>query len=773
MRRARHAAPHRAGDGGAHHRVARRERPVHERRGPAGRAGHRRQDARGPRATRSRCDVRDLAAAACGRRRRVARGVGAVAAPDAGIAAVPWRGGLGARRVALVGALRRRARWPHRRRRRATARADAIGRGRPRRRRGRGRGIATSAALSAGPRAARPLAGRRRIAPGRRVVVERRSAPDRCVRRRGRSTASAPRSASTRRLVARRRSPRSAPCPSDRRWPSPVETARRRQLDSAIRGPRHALPAAERSAFGWPSRGDVAVVRAPPRVARAGRRRCAPASGRRRRASAARRRARARARRRRHVRGGAELDAAMKACSLLAPDRGVGGELRARRRLGLRRARPRRRAARCAGGGRRRRAGRLRGCSSHPSRASCARRAMAPSRCSRVLLGRTGRRHRGALRSPSPCCWSVDPWLARPGVRALRRRDGVAAAVRPAARRRARAADAARARPRARRCRSPRSSRAGRCWCSSTRRCRSTACSRTCSPRPRRRSRRSSGSPPASRALLPSVCVRARRVAWLPASWIAATAHDCRRASGRSGAVARGMAGRRCCSPRRTALAVAHRRRARRAAARALPRGAALLRRRGRGRRGRRRRRLGRWRAAGPPARLERARVRRRAGGCRAAALGGRDRARRHRTRSGAARRAASPASGSPHRPARADAFRPRPRRGSGCGRRPGRHGAPRSARRRREPTASLEPLVRRERSASSRCVAGHQRPPRRRALARAVAARQPGIPAGNDAQRRRRHPRRRDAGTLLLGDLSASPQGAAAHPAPSADVDS
>ena len=81
-----------------------------------------------------------------------------------------------------------------------------------------------------------------------------------------------------------------------------------------------------------------------------------------------------------------------------------------------------------------------------------------------------------------------------------------------------------------------------------------------------------------------------------------------------------------------------------------------------------------------PPHGLEHSRVRRRPGGRRAAALGGGDRAHRRRTRSGTAQEVPVARGRRPHRPPRAHPLRPRSRGRRGRGRRAGGHRPARTA---------------------------------------------------------------------------------------------
>ena len=268
-----------------------------------------------------------------------------------------------------------------------------------------------------------------------------------------------------------------------------------------------------------------------------------------------------------------------------------------------------------------------------------------------VLLGRTG----AGMAVLSPRRYALllvaDPWLVGVArVRALRRRRRHRSCCSPARSPTGSRGAAARPRPRAvgaarRAARVRAAPGADHARGAAVRRRREPA--RRARPRP---SRRSSGSPPAW----------PRRCPWLQsgldrarlAARVVDRRHgdDLQRASGRSGAVARGLAGRRRCSApsaSRSAVVIVV---PRSAAARA-PRRCA-------GRRGARSSALvagvaaaaprshpsaGRWTL---PARLEHARVRRRPGRCRAAALGGRRRAHRHRARRRSRSRRASTRAG-------------------------------------------------------------------------------------------------------------------------------
>ena len=227
---------------------------------------------------------------------------------------VIWRGAVWAAGGALVGALLMAPRptgesTP-------TAVADAIDRGRPRRRGGRGGLVSSSAALGLRDRAGSALAGRRRLAPGRR----RRGRawcrhPVRCARPAWGDAADGP-SFRVDAQLGRRRRPR---CPSrarhDHAWPFRPRRSPS-AVDSDSRPGSHRCPRPSRARSGWPSTARSHSSRRRPRGS-AGRSACDPASPTPRRDSAATAaRSCPASRSATRPRVGAELDAAMKASSL-------------------------------------------------------------------------------------------------------------------------------------------------------------------------------------------------------------------------------------------------------------------------------------------------------------------------------------------------------------------------------------------------------------------------------------------------------------------------
>ena len=169
-------------------------------------------------------------------------------------------------------------------------------------------------------------------------------------------------------------------------------------------------------------------------------------------------------------------------------------------------------------------------------------------------------------------------------------------------------------------------------------------------------------------------------IAWLPASWIAATAATITALPGDLVPWVEGWPGAVLLALVGGAIAVLI----------TVRRGPATIRRRrprlGRDPRGRRRgdRRRGsgahhRGRTLDAPVGVERAGLRRRAGRCRARPLRGRGHARRHGARTRAARGLPRSHRHPSHRPAGAHPFRSRSRRGSGCRERACRNGAARS----------------------------------------------------------------------------------------------
>ena len=289
------------------------------------------------------------------------------------------------------------------------------------------------------------------------------------------------------------------------------------------------------------------------------------------RSSRTRRGAHPRARGRRHLCRHAALDAAMKA----SPRCRTSPRSRARTARSSSGS-PSPRPPRC--GGRRGGAGRLRPRGArrlrparHPRAERRARRDDGRDRDARGAP-RAGRAPAcRCCRSPSRSCSSSIRGSRRRSASRCRRSATASLLLfaRPLARRTRRAGCRVPSRSRSP-CRSPRSSRADRCSCSSRRRCRCTACSRICSPAPPRRSPRWSGSPRASRRPCPVLRDGLAALAWLPASWIAATAATITPISRRHAAVDRGLAGCGRCS-RVVGLAVgigdrAQRRRARRRA---------------------------------------------------------------------------------------------------------------------------------------------------------------------------------------------------------------
>ena len=253
----------------------------------------------------------------------------------------PWRGRSGGRRRTRRRARssRRGARWSRHRRPRGS-RSVAVG-----------LVVAAAAAGLVSSSAALGLPRPRRVGARAAPQTRARSStswstwcrhPVRCVRRRGAMRPTGPRSASTRNW-SRSTVARPDGVPVTTTVAVPVEMLASRQRDSDSRPGCHRCPRPSRAPSGWPSRARSHSSRGRPRGS-AGRSACDPAS----RTAASGLGGAGGA----LVPGlavgdtsavGAELDAAMKASLALAPHRGVGGELRDRRR--------RRRSPRAALGG--------------------------------------------------------------------------------------------------------------------------------------------------------------------------------------------------------------------------------------------------------------------------------------------------------------------------------------------------------------------------------------------------------------------------------------